>query len=112
MCQNTKIPLILSHSELSASETWSKYTHLDSIANKNYGGAFFVSRTNKNKLKLFYHEGDSYKEHGIFTFFEEYGLGYTNGEGFSSTSNARFKFNSDSFIIICNQGVINWKFNH
>jgi len=74
------------------------YRELGSIANKNYGGAFFVSRTNKNKLKLFYHEGDSYKEHGIFTFFEEYGLGYTNGEGFSSTSNARFKFNSDSFI--------------
>ena len=51
---------------------------------KNYGGGFYVSRFNENKLKLFYHEGEDNNEQGIFAFFDNFGLGYTNGEGIAS----------------------------
>jgi hypothetical protein len=75
------------------------YRDLGNIASKNYGGAFYVSRFNDNKLKLFYHEGEDNTEHGVFAFFEDFGLGYTNGEGIVSDSNSFFKYYSDSFIV-------------
>lgn len=74
------------------------YRDLGHISSKNYGGAFYVSRFNENKLKLFYHEGEDNNEQGIFAFFEKFGVGYTNGEGISGKSNAFFKYFSDSFI--------------
>ena len=49
------------------------YRDLGNLANKNYGGAFYVSRFNNNKLKLFYHEGEDNTEHGIFAYFENFG---------------------------------------
>ena len=75
------------------------YRDLGNLASKNYGGAFYVSRFNDNKLKLFYHEGEDNTEHGIFAFFENFGVGYTNGEGIASDSSSLFKYFSDSFIL-------------
>ncbi len=75
------------------------YRDLGNLANKNYGGAFYVSRFNDNKLKLFYHEGEDNTEHGIFAYFENFGLGYTKGQGIASDSSALFKYFSDSFIL-------------
>ena len=75
------------------------YRDLGNIASKNYGGAFYVSRFNENKLKLFYHEGEDNTEHGVFAFFEDFGLGYTNGEGIASDTNSFFKYYTDSFIV-------------
>lgn len=74
------------------------YRDLGNIANKNYGGAFYVSRFNDNKLKLFYHEGEDNIEKGIFGYFDNFGLGYSDGQGMSKDNNAIFNYDTESFI--------------
>lgn len=74
------------------------YRDLGNIANKNYGGAFYVSRFNENNLKLFYHEGEDNIEKGIFGYFDNFGLGYSDGQGVSKDSNAIFNYDTESFI--------------
>ncbi len=74
------------------------YRDLGNIASKNYGGAFYVSRFNENKIKLFYHEGEDNIEKGIFGYFDNFGLGFSDGNGLSQNNNSIFNYDTQSFI--------------
>ena len=62
------------------------YRELGSIANRNYGDAFYYSRNNLHDYRIIASEGSDHNGQGITKYFDNFGLAYVKGAGRQSTS--------------------------
>ena len=80
------------------------YRELGSIANRNYGDAFYYSRNNLHDYRIIASEGSDHNGQGITKYFDNFGLAYVKGAGRQSTSQYQHDYDSDSFVVYKNTG--------